>query len=148
MARPQKYSNAEIIKALKETKGMVYLAAEKLGCDPDTIRNRAKQSKAIEKVLENTRGQLIDTAELKLYSAILDGQHWAIAMVLRTLGKNRGYFERRPTTVEELLELLPPQLAKELGEALLNEGDARPMPGPAAASAENETDPDQRERAG
>ena len=39
MAAKQKYTQKEIIDALRETKGMIYLAAKRLGCEAKTIYN-------------------------------------------------------------------------------------------------------------
>jgi hypothetical protein len=95
VARPRVYTNEQIIAALQETKGLVFLAAKRVGCDPDTIYNRAKRSPEVAKAIKNQRGEVVDTAELKLYQAILNGEPWSIAMVLKTLGKDRGYVEKQ-----------------------------------------------------
>lgn len=94
MARPRKYSNEAMIQALIETKGMVYLAAEKLGCEADTIYNRAKVEPKVAKKLKHESGKVNDTAELKLFTAIMNGEAWAIMFRLRTVGKDRGYIDR------------------------------------------------------
>lgn len=98
MARPNVYTNEQIIAALVECKGLVFLAAKRVGCDPDTIYNRAKRSEAVARAIKNQRGEIIDTGELKLYQAILNGEPWAIALVLKTIGKDRGYSERQELT--------------------------------------------------
>lgn len=95
MPRPRKYPTEDIVAALKEMKGMVYLAAHRLGCEADTIYYRAKKSKAITAAMESERGKVVDTAELKLYAAILAGEPWAVQFSLRTLAKSRGYVERQ-----------------------------------------------------
>lgn len=92
------YSDEIMIAALKTTKGGVYLAAKAIGCAPTTIYDRAAKSPAVEECIKAQRGQVIDTAELKLYQAILDGQPWAIALALKTIGKHRGYVERSEVT--------------------------------------------------
>jgi hypothetical protein len=94
MARPRKYSNERILDALTKTRGMVYLAADKLGCDADTIYNRAKVTPAIAERMKHERGKVGDTAELKLHTAILNGEPWAIQFWLRMQAKDRGYVER------------------------------------------------------
>jgi hypothetical protein len=98
MGRPRKYTDEQIIDALRETKGMVYLAAQNIGCEADTIYNRAKQCKEIAALIEEERGKVIDKAELKLFDAIQAGEPWAIRMVLATIGKHRGYVERQEVT--------------------------------------------------
>lgn len=94
MGRPRKYSDEQMVTALTETKGMVYIAAEKIGCEADTIYLRAKSSPAVAQAMKHERGKVVDTAELKLYTALIAGEPWAIQMALRCLGKDRGYTEK------------------------------------------------------
>jgi hypothetical protein len=89
------YSLKAILAALKATGGGVYLAAEKLGCDPDTIYRRAKTQPAIRKAIRQARGRLLDTAEGRLKQAVERGEEWAVKLTLKTLGKKRGYSELR-----------------------------------------------------
>ena len=96
-----KYSTKSIIEALSSLNGMVYLAARKLGCTPQTIYNRMKSSVAIREACDNARGELIDISEQKLRNAVINGEPWAVAMVLKTLGKSRGYVERQEVTGAE-----------------------------------------------
>jgi hypothetical protein len=98
MPRKITYSTEEIISALKSKKGMVYLAAASIGCDPDTIYYRAKKNKAIASVMRSERGKVVDTGELKLFAAMKKGAPWAVQFALRTLGKDRGYVERQELT--------------------------------------------------
>ena len=111
------YPTFAIIDALKATMGKVYLAAERLGCDPQTIYNRAKQEPVIELAMRMARGKTVDKAELKLEVALDNGEAWAIQMVLKTLGKDRGYVERHE--VEDTTPPPPdPDLAKLNGRDL------------------------------
>jgi hypothetical protein len=73
----EKYTAAQLIKALKETKGMVYLAADKLGCAPNTIYNYAKRYVTVQEAIDTERGKFIDVAELALARAVQGGQGWA-----------------------------------------------------------------------
>ena len=92
------YSTANIIKALEKTHGMIYLAAEDLGCAAITIYRRAEKVAAVRETIDSYRGKLIDKAELKLEQAVLNGEPWAIQMTLKTIGKHRGYVERQEVT--------------------------------------------------
>ena len=83
----KQYSDMQMIAALKKTKGLVFLAAKVIGCNPDTIYERAKTSEVIATAIKTERGQIIDTAEEKLFKAVQKNEAWAIAMVLKTLGK-------------------------------------------------------------
>jgi hypothetical protein len=90
-----KFTAAQMIKAVEKTKGMVYIAAKALGCSPATVYNYAKRYKSVQVAIDNERGKFLDHTELALYDAIEDGQGWAIAFALKTLGKNRGYTEKQ-----------------------------------------------------
>ena len=93
-----KFTNQQIIDAVNSVNGMVYLAARKLGCNPQTIYNRMAKSTAIREAVDNARGELIDISEQKLRAAVMNGEPWAVAMVLKTIGKHRGYVERQEVT--------------------------------------------------
>src|SRR5262245_46823368 len=94
MARPEKYTDEQIIAALRETKGLIYLASRRIGCSPDTIFRRSNSRAAVRDVIRHERGALVDTAEAKLFGAIMRDEPWAIQMTLKCLGKDRGYVER------------------------------------------------------
>jgi len=93
-----KFSNQQIVDAVSSVNGMVYLAARKLGCNPQTIYNRMAKSPTIREAVDNARGELIDISEQKLRGSVMNGEPWAVAMVLKTLGKHRGYVERQEVT--------------------------------------------------
>lgn len=97
LGRPYKYTDEQIKAALRETQGAPYLAADRLGCEPDTIYMRAKKNPDIWKLIHKLRGKMLDTAELQLLAAVQRGEPWAIQFALRTLGKDRGYIERTET---------------------------------------------------
>lgn len=92
------YSTERIIQALRDTNGLVSLAARKLGCTTQTIYTRAKKVAAVQQTIDDSRAELVDHAELALRAAILDKQPWAVALVLKTLGRERGYVERQEVT--------------------------------------------------
>lgn len=94
MANKERYTTQQIIDALRATKGMVYLAAERLGCHPDTVKNYAKRYVSVNGELQKQDGIVNDTAELKLIQAIHNGEPWAIKYRLSTKGKDRGYTEQ------------------------------------------------------
>ena len=98
MAGKQEYSSDQIIQALKDTNGLVSLAAKRLGCAPNTIYYRAKAVKSVKQAIDDCRGELVDFAELALRLSVIDKAPWAVALVLKTLGKDRGYVERQELT--------------------------------------------------
>ncbi len=92
------YTTEDIIDALKATDGLVSLAAKKLGCAPLTIYRRAERVQAVQRTIDDCRDELVDEAEQGLRTAIKDREPWAVALTLKTLGKNRGYVERQEVT--------------------------------------------------
>jgi hypothetical protein len=94
MGRPEKFTPEEIIKALRKHKGLIYLAAKTLGCSAQTIHNYKDHYPEVKEVIESERGLFVDNAENKLAKAVETGEAWAIALVLKTLGKDRGYVEK------------------------------------------------------
>jgi hypothetical protein len=48
----------------------------------------------VAEAVADAREELIDIAELRLRKAVQDGEAWAIALTLKTIGKGRGYVER------------------------------------------------------
>jgi len=92
------YRTADILKALEETHGMIYLAASALGCSPHTIYRHAAKNPKVQGVIDSYRGKLVDKAELKLEQAVMAGEPWAVTLTLKSLGKNRGYVERQEVT--------------------------------------------------
>lgn len=112
MAGKQRYTAAQVIAALLDTKGLVFLAARQLGCDADTVRNYMKRYPSVRAAAVQQRGEMVDLAESKLWQAIEDGEAWAITLCLKTLGKDRGYVERHEVVIpwdtltdEQLLRL-------------------------------------------
>lgn len=104
MSEP-KYSSDEIMQALRETNGLISLAARRLGCANQTIYNRAKKVQAVQQVINESRDELVDIAELALRSAVTGKEAWAVCLVLKTLGKERGYVERQELTGADGKEL-------------------------------------------
>ena len=94
-------TNTRMLEAVKKNGGAVYLAARELGCAPNTIYNRMEKTPALKQAVEDARGEVVDYAEQKLRLAILNGEPWAIAMALKTIGKSRGYVERQEVTSAE-----------------------------------------------
>ena len=99
MANRQRYTAAQVIHALDINKGMVFLAAKSLGCSHVTVYRYAKRYASVQKAIDANRGEVVDFAELKLYNAIVAGEHWAVTFALRTIGRDRGYVEKQALDV-------------------------------------------------
>jgi hypothetical protein len=59
-----------MIEALRQTKGMVYLAAEALGCAPQTVYNYANRYKSVQAEIDNQRGVPLHSRHLAKVAAI------------------------------------------------------------------------------
>ncbi len=99
MAGKPKFTQQQIIDALKETKGMIYLAADRLGCNAVTLYNYRDRYPDVRAAMESEDGKINDVAEMKLYQAIVAGESWAVQFRLRTKAKARGYSERTEVEV-------------------------------------------------
>jgi len=88
------YTARQIIKALQKTHGMVYLAAEELGCSHVTVYSHINKNPTVKAALDHENEKMLDVSELKLYDAIIDRESWAVKYHLSTKGKHRGYVER------------------------------------------------------
>jgi hypothetical protein len=102
----ERYTPEQVAEALRKTKGLLFLAAKHLGCEPETIRNYCKRYPSVQAAREIERGQLIDEAEMKLWQSIKKGEAWGITLCLRTLGKDRGYVERQEVTGQDGHEIV------------------------------------------
>jgi hypothetical protein len=100
MGAPLKYKPHQMVQALNETRGMIYLAAERLGCEADTIYSYAKRYASVKEAITRHRGRTTDIAELKLYQAITEGEPWAVQFYLKTQGRDRGYVEKIDVTIQ------------------------------------------------
>ena len=104
-SRKERVPTERIIECLRETNGLVSLAAKRVPCSISTINTRRKRVQAVEQVIQECRGELVDLGELALRKAVLAGEPWAVGLVLKTLGKDRGYVERQEITGRDGNEL-------------------------------------------
>jgi len=88
-------TDAQIATALKDARGLVAVAARKLGITRQTIYNRRKTSEVIEDAITEAREFTTDVAEAKLFQAIESGEAWAVCFYLKCQGKGRGYVEKQ-----------------------------------------------------
>lgn len=98
MGSKQRIPTERIIAALRQTNGLISLAAKLVPCSVTTIRQRARDVKEVQRVIDDCREELVDWGEYALRARVLAGDPWAVSLVLKTLGKNRGYVERVEST--------------------------------------------------
>lgn len=85
------YTDAQIINAIRGSRGIVSAAAASLGCSRQTIHSRINSSEEVRQAYEEEREDAIDHVEGKLFQKIDDGDFGAIKFFLRSRGKERGY---------------------------------------------------------
>ncbi len=94
ISKKRQETAARIIKALKENKGLLTLAAQKAGVTYWTVWKYTQDFPSVKQAVEESKESLLDFAEGKLYLAINEGNLTAIIFYLKTQGKARGYIER------------------------------------------------------
>jgi hypothetical protein len=93
-----KYTDKQIEEALRFTRGMKFLAAQRLGCSHMTIDARLAKSEHLRAVLAEEEGKLIDFGEQKLHEKVREGDAGMIKYLLSSKAKDRGYGERLDIT--------------------------------------------------
>ena len=85
----------QIEHTLEQSNGNISYAARSLGVARNTLYKRINKNPRLQKVLDDARETLVDTAESALLTAVRTGNIAAIIFTLKTQGKARGYIERQ-----------------------------------------------------
>lgn len=92
--------DAERIRTqLEKAKGNVSVAAKKLGLSRRHLTRLLASDPDLKGIVTDARASRADKAEDKLTTALNKGEPWAIMFALRTLGRDRGYWDRLPDIV-------------------------------------------------
>ena len=91
MAKNEKYTTAQVIKAIGLSRGLVTQTARRLKCEPKTVRRYVNKYPTVKAALDEARCGMLDKAEGKLYDLIASGNFKAISYYLSTQGAERGY---------------------------------------------------------
>ena len=127
MADKERFTVAQVEKAIKESKGFLSIAAEKLGCTYQTVSNYINRHPTLQAVMDAINEKQLDLSENKLISQINEGNTTAIIFHLKCKGKKRGYVEKSEVehsgaiSVTEFLNALPPAIAGATRELLAEE---------------------------
>lgn len=85
--------------ALIEARGLISVAARRLGVTPQAVRAAIKRNPRLQEALEQAREEMGDVAESALWQQIQDGNTASIIFYLKTVHKHRGYVERTEQNV-------------------------------------------------
>jgi hypothetical protein len=90
----QRLSVEQVADALRESRGLVSIAARRLGTSRANVYKYRDRHPAVRQALDDARDERVDLAESKLDEAIERGDPWAVSLTLRTIGRGRGYGDR------------------------------------------------------
>jgi len=91
MAR--KIGQKKVIQALQEADGILYQAAENLGCSRQAIYNYINKYPKVAEAYDEANETNIDAVESKLMTLIKGGNVPSTIFFLKTKGRSRGYTE-------------------------------------------------------
>ena len=83
-----------IIPVIRETKGLITVAAQRLRCSRQALYNAMARYPSVKAAVDDEKEKLGDLAEAQLYRAINEGQSWAVCFYLKCIHKQRGFVER------------------------------------------------------
>lgn len=119
MSRTNGYTAAEMIGALKATRGMITFAAKRLGCSPNTIRRYIELYPTVAEAMNELNEQEGDAIEIALYDEGVNKRNSNVLMFLaKTKHKGRGYIER----TEQVNFNVDTELIKRAIEAIEKQG--------------------------
>lgn len=90
----------KVIQKIGELKGNLAAVARSFGMSRQTLYSYIKDHPTVQRAVEEARETMLDNAESALYTAVLNGEAWAVCFFLKTQGKSRGYVERQEHTGE------------------------------------------------
>lgn len=99
MNKPR-YSVRTVKQAIELSGGLLAGAAIRLGCSRSTINGYLVRNPKLRETVASCRDVELDRAEHKLFLAVERGESWAITLMLKTLGRTRGYVERQEISTE------------------------------------------------
>ena len=95
----EKYTTAQVIKAIEDSAGIKAVVARRLGCHRFTVDRYIRRYPTVARAYQQEREKLVDLAESELVKRVRAGEWPAIRWVLATLGRNRGYVEKQEMDV-------------------------------------------------
>jgi hypothetical protein len=84
----------DVLFAAEATRGNISAAAERLGCSRLSLYKYLARTPRAQQAFLDWRERLVDLAEDRLWECVDERQPWAIALVLKTRGRARGWGEQ------------------------------------------------------
>jgi hypothetical protein len=89
---------------LLATNGNMAAVGRALGVRRNTVFGFVARRPELRKLVEQCRETRVDLAESALDRAVARDEPWAVSLVLKTLGKNRGYVPKTEVDIREIDE--------------------------------------------
>jgi hypothetical protein len=86
-------------EAIVESRGIVSKIARALDMSVGSIYYQIRQRPTMQALMRECREKIIDTAEDNIFHKVETGDYHASVFIVKTLGKDRGYAERRELDV-------------------------------------------------
>lgn len=95
MGAPKKYTQENILEAIKGSGAIVSTVARRLGCEWITAKRYIEKWETTQRAFLDEEETILDMAEGKLYEAIQNNDIQAAKWILSTKGKRRGFSEKQ-----------------------------------------------------
>lgn len=92
------YTAQQFIDAIPGTGGIIRSIANKVGCAWHTAKKWIVSKPTVQQAYQDERNKVLDEAEIAVIEAIRARDMGTVRWYLSTVGKDRGYVERRETT--------------------------------------------------
>jgi hypothetical protein len=92
---PRPPAKSRYLKAIKANRGVVVAVCQSLGVERTAFYRMAKRHPELWDAVNEAREELVDMAEARLHQRVAENDWQAINLVLKTLGRKRGYVERQ-----------------------------------------------------
>lgn len=89
------YTAKDFLRAVPGSGGIISEIADRVGCSWITAKRNIEKYTSVKAAVDAERESMLDLAEVKLVQAVDKGDPWAIKFILATLGKTRGFTEKR-----------------------------------------------------
>jgi hypothetical protein len=100
MATGKRLRLDDVVFAAAQAKGSITGAAERLGCSRWGLYQYLRRHAKAQRAFDQEREKLVDEAEQALWECVAERQPWAVALILKTIGRGRGYGEKPSEAID------------------------------------------------
>lgn len=95
MGAPKRYTQSDVLTAIKDSGAIVSTIARRLGCEWITAKRYIEKWERTRQAFSDEQETILDMAEGTLFNAIKEKDVQAAKWILATKGKKRGYSEKQ-----------------------------------------------------